>query len=123
MIDLTLYSVRVHDRFNDDDPELATVIFAESFDGPWFDMATGGPDHCWEIVKALRSVQRPIMASEPTLDTRLQRAAVDSMMWDQTVGEAIDHALAEIARLRLENSDYLTRVNYLQNGTVRKIEE
>jgi hypothetical protein len=35
------------------------------------------------------------------------------MMWDKTVGEAIDHALAEIARLRIENGDYRTRVDYL----------
>lgn len=112
MIDPTLYAVRIHDT--DDETEKASVIFAESYDGPWYDMATGETDYCWEIVTALRKVQRPTLTDEnQNLESRLHHAAADSMMWDPKVGEAIDQALAEIAKLRLENSDYRTRVHYL----------
>jgi hypothetical protein len=124
MVDLTLYAVRIHDRRDDDDPEVASVIFADSFDGPWYDMVTGALDFCTEVVQALRNAQRPAIDNDTIhLETRLHRAAVDSMMWDKTVGEAIDHALAEIARLRIENGDYRTRVDYLSRKVGGEVTE
>ena len=111
MIDLTLYAVRIHEGA---DEHIGSVIYADTFDGPWYDMVTGPIDFCLEVVRALRNMQRPATDDDTHhLETRLRRAAVDSMMWDQTVGHAIDHALAEIARLRIENGDYRTRVDYL----------
>ncbi|HEY7821435.1 MAG TPA: hypothetical protein VIG24_01305 [Acidimicrobiia bacterium] len=109
-----LYAVFMHD---DDE---ATVIYADSLEGPWHEMVTGHPDHCWEIVNALKLAQRPTFANDPpTLESRLHHAAIDSMMWDKTVGEAIDQALAEMARLRLENTDLHNRIRYLSEEEIR----
>ena len=48
------YGVRHHDRDTEDDPVLATVMYSTNGDcGPWYDMATGHPDYCWEIMEAL----------------------------------------------------------------------
>ena len=55
-VDRALYALRLHERLTDDDPELATVMYSmRGAVGPWFDMATGHPDWCWEIVDALNA--------------------------------------------------------------------
>jgi hypothetical protein len=49
-----LYSIRVHDRANDSDPELAFVMSSVNGDvGPWYDMVSGHPDYCWEVLDSL----------------------------------------------------------------------
>jgi len=44
-----LYAVRLHDRDTDNDPQLATLMYAWEAEGPWHDMATGHPDNIWEL--------------------------------------------------------------------------
>lgn len=48
-----IYGIRIHDRPTEADPSLATVMYADGHDSPWFDMATGHPDHIEEILGAL----------------------------------------------------------------------
>ena len=51
----TDYAYRLHDRQTENDPELATVMYSVNGpEGPWYDMATGHPDHIEEILGALR---------------------------------------------------------------------
>ena len=51
---MTTYGIRMHDRETEDDPHLATVMYSTNGDhGPWFDMVTGHPEWCWEILEAL----------------------------------------------------------------------
>lgn len=51
---MTTYGVRLHDRETEEDPHLATVMYSTNGDhGPWFDMVTGHPEWCWEILEAL----------------------------------------------------------------------
>jgi hypothetical protein len=48
------YAIRMHARITENDPELATVMGSPEGDhGPWWDMATGHPDHIEDIVGAL----------------------------------------------------------------------
>ena len=54
MPDNNHYSIRVHDRQTENDPEVATVMYTNaSFEGPWFDMVQGHPDWCEEVLDAL----------------------------------------------------------------------
>jgi hypothetical protein len=39
------------------DPDLATVMYARDFEGPWYDMATGLRDYAEEIADALTIVE------------------------------------------------------------------
>lgn len=56
--DKTFYGIRVHDRETEDDPRLATIMYANKIpDGPWFDMVTGYPEHCYEVLEALEFLQ------------------------------------------------------------------
>lgn len=51
---MTLYAIRSHDRETEDDPILATIMYSINGEqGPWFDMVSGYPDHCYEILDAL----------------------------------------------------------------------
>jgi hypothetical protein len=48
------YAIRMHDRITENDPELATAMCSsDGGGGPWWDMATGHPDHIEDIVGAL----------------------------------------------------------------------
>jgi hypothetical protein len=53
----TVYAIRIHDRMTEDDPDLATVMYARDCEGPWHDMATGLRDYAEEIVGALTIVE------------------------------------------------------------------
>jgi hypothetical protein len=56
---MTIYAVRLHDSINENDPEVATVMFSSSdWSGPWIDMVTGHPEWCWEVVDALTLVEK-----------------------------------------------------------------
>lgn len=49
------YAIRFHDRHTENDPELATVIYTiKDTDGPWYDIVTGNPDWCEEVLEALQ---------------------------------------------------------------------
>jgi hypothetical protein len=48
-----IYGIRIHDRYTENDPSLATVMYAEDERSTWWDMATGHPDHIEEILGAL----------------------------------------------------------------------
>jgi hypothetical protein len=51
---LILYSLRIHNRITDEDPELATVMYTTNgAQGPWHDIVTGHPEWCWEVMDAL----------------------------------------------------------------------
>jgi hypothetical protein len=52
-----IYAVRVHDRMTENDPDLATVMYARDCEGPWYDMATGLRQHADEIADALTVVE------------------------------------------------------------------
>jgi len=55
---MTTYGIRMHDRDTEEDPHLATVMYSTNGDsGPWFDMVTGHPDWCWEVLGALEIVE------------------------------------------------------------------
>ena len=50
----TTYGVRLHERIDESDEVLGTVMYTTRGDsGPWFDMVTGHPDWCWEVADAL----------------------------------------------------------------------
>ena len=49
----TLYGYRVHARETEDDPHLATLMYAYSWEGPWHDMVTGAPGYIDEVLTAL----------------------------------------------------------------------
>jgi hypothetical protein len=52
-----LYSLRIHDRTTEEDPELATVMYTTNgVQGPWHDIVTGHPEWCWEVMYALTFV-------------------------------------------------------------------
>lgn len=54
MADMISYAIRFHDRYKEDDPELATVIYStQGSEGPWFDIVTGSLDWCEEVLDAL----------------------------------------------------------------------
>ena len=48
-----IYGMRIHDRMTEDDPDLATVMYADDERSTWWDMATGHPHHIEEILGAL----------------------------------------------------------------------
>lgn len=48
-----IYGLRIHDRPTEADPSLATVMYADDRDSPWFDMATGHFDNIQDILGAL----------------------------------------------------------------------
>lgn len=50
---MTVYAYRLHDRMTEDDPELATLMYASDCSGPWHDMVSGHPEWCEEILDAL----------------------------------------------------------------------
>jgi hypothetical protein len=52
-----IYAVRVHDRITENDPDLATVMYARDCEGPWYDMATGLREYADEIADALTIVE------------------------------------------------------------------
>lgn len=54
---MSVFSLRIHDRLTEDDPHMATVMHAKSHDGPWYDMVSGDPEFCWEIVDALQMAE------------------------------------------------------------------
>jgi len=51
--DKTLYGYRVHSRDTEDDPHLATLMYAYHSEGPWYDMVTGDPGYIDEMLTAL----------------------------------------------------------------------
>lgn len=63
-----IYAIRVHDRMTEDDPDLATVMYARGPEGPWYDMATGLRDYADEIADALTIVE----------EERVERVRVES---------------------------------------------
>jgi len=52
-----IYAIRIHDRMTEDDPDLATVMYARDCEGPWHDMCTGLRDYADEIAGALTIVE------------------------------------------------------------------
>lgn len=48
----TYYAVRIVHRLTEDCPRLAYLMYAHDLEGPWFDMASGDPDHMWDILDA-----------------------------------------------------------------------
>lgn len=55
MTHMISYAIRFHDRHKEDDPELATVIYSTNgVEGPWFDIVTGNPEWCEEVLDALQ---------------------------------------------------------------------
>lgn len=49
----TLYGYRVHPRDTEDDPHLATLMYAYNWEGPWHDMVTGDPGYIDEVLTAV----------------------------------------------------------------------
>lgn len=48
------YSIRVHERENENDPQVSSVMYSShSTEGPWFDIVQGHPDWCEEVLDAL----------------------------------------------------------------------
>jgi hypothetical protein len=82
------YAIRMHDRITENDPELATVMGSpEGGGGPWWDMATGHPDHIEDIVGALewREEVRSLNVKPKLLDCspRSRRPTVADIDWSQ----------------------------------------
>jgi hypothetical protein len=49
-----IYSVRLVDRIDESDPEIAFVMSSTNGPfGPWYDMVSGHPDYCWEVLDSL----------------------------------------------------------------------
>ena len=70
---MTLFAVRIHDRMTEDDPNVATVMYSSGdASGPWFDMATGHPEHIEEIVGALEWREDVLQAERDREAARLQ---------------------------------------------------
>jgi hypothetical protein len=53
---MRLYGIKIHDRLNPEDPDLATVMYSAfgNPEGPWSDIATCDRDWAWEILNALQ---------------------------------------------------------------------
>lgn len=48
------YSVLIHNRQNESDPHVASLIYTlNGINGPWFEMVRGEPGYCDEILDAL----------------------------------------------------------------------
>jgi hypothetical protein len=56
---MRLFGIKIHDRLNPDDPDLATVMYSPSGnpEGPWSDIATCDRDWAWELLSALQFEQ------------------------------------------------------------------
>jgi hypothetical protein len=54
---MSLYGIKIHDRSNPEDPDLATVMYSPygNPEGPWSDIATCDRDWAWEILNALQT--------------------------------------------------------------------
>jgi hypothetical protein len=92
----TVYAIRIHDRITDDDPDLATVMYARDCEGPWYDMATGVRDFAEEIADALTIVEEQRIERVRVEQERLRRevamgemvsAAEDAGHYDEFVRE------------------------------------
>lgn len=54
MSENSYYSLRIHDRYSETDPELATIMTTTTPPhGPWVDVVSGHPDWCEEVLEAL----------------------------------------------------------------------
>ena len=91
-----IYAIRVHDRMTENDPDLATVMYARDCEGPWYDMATGLREYADEIADALTVVEEERVERVRVEQERLRqeiamsemvRAAEDAGHYDEFVRE------------------------------------
>ena len=85
-----IYAIRIHDRMTEDDPDLATVMYARGPEGPWYDMATGLRDYAEEIADALTIVE----------EQRIERVRVESERLRQEI------AMSEMVRAAEDAGHY-----------------
>lgn len=144
---MTLFAVRIHDRMTEDDPNVATVMYSSGdASGPWFDMATGHPEHIEEIVGALewrediRQAERDRETSrlrserladlsilEPDqVDARLRRQDITYRLrhaaWSAPEGSDTEHlnlAADQIERLRERVSELVDRLHDANEEALR----
>lgn len=68
------YSYRIHNRQQEEDPELATIMYSYSgIDGPWYDMATCHPDYVDDIVGSLQWREEVFREERLKAEARLRK--------------------------------------------------
>jgi hypothetical protein len=89
-----IYAIRIHDRMTDDDPDIATVMYARDCEGPWYDMCAGLREFADEIADALTIVEEERIERVRVESERLRRevamsemlrAAEDAGMYDEFI--------------------------------------
>lgn len=89
---MVIYAVRLHDNVNENDLEVATVMYSSSgYSGPWLDMVTGHPEWCWEVIDALTVVSdMELERKKQSEEDLLAMLAKDSLEWPEDESDESD---------------------------------